>query len=57
MARRYGPRFGLTLSPLPLPLELRLPSVAMVWSAQTDRDPGAAWLRDRVAPILRRQAA
>lgn len=57
MARRYGPRFGLTLSPLPLPLELRMPAVAMVWSAQTDRDPGAAWLRDRVVPILQRQAA
>ncbi len=54
MARRYGPRFGLTLSPLPL--ELRMPRVTMVWSAQTDRDPGAAWLRDRVAPILQRQS-
>lgn len=50
MARRYGPRFGLTLSPTPL--TLRLPAVSMVWSAQLDQDLAAAWIRDQVAASL-----
>lgn len=50
MARRYGPLFGLSLSPIPL--DLHMPPVSMVWSAQADRDPGVAWLRDRIAPII-----
>lgn len=50
MARRYAPRFGLEVSPVPL--ELRVPAVFMVWSAQTNHDPGAAWLRAQIAPVL-----
>lgn len=50
MAQHYGPRFGLSLSPVPL--ELRVPDVAMVWSAQTDRDPGCAWLREQIVPLM-----
>lgn len=50
MAERYGPRFGLSLSPVPL--DLRVPAVTMVWSAQTDRDPGVAWLREQIVPIV-----
>lgn len=50
MARRYGPRFGLTLSPLPL--TLRLPAVSMVWSARLDQDAASCWIRKQVAEIL-----
>ena len=50
MARCYGPKFGLTLSPGPL--DLRVPAVSMGWAAQTDRDPGAAWLREQIVPIV-----
>lgn len=51
MARQYGPRFGLTLSPVPL--ELRLPAVSMIWPLQLDRDAASVWLRTLVADILR----
>lgn len=50
MARRYAPVFGLAVSPLPL--ELRVPAASMLWSARTDRDPGAEWLRDQAAQVL-----
>lgn len=50
MARLYGPRFGLTLSPVPL--KLRLPAVSMVWPLQLDRDAAAVWLRALVADIM-----
>lgn len=50
MARLYGPRFGLTLSPVPL--KLRLPAVSMVWPLQLDRDAASVWLRTLVAEIL-----
>lgn len=50
MARCYGPRFGLTVGPVPLNLEL--PPVTMVWSAQVDRDPPARWLREHIQAVL-----
>ena len=50
MAARYAPRFGLTVTEIPL--ALRLPSVALVWSMQNDGDPALAWLRARVVPLL-----
>ncbi|WP_245593553.1 LysR family transcriptional regulator [Azospirillum halopraeferens] len=50
MARLYGPRFGLTLSPPPL--TLRVPAVSMVWSAQLDQDAASSWIRKQVAGIL-----
>jgi len=50
MARRYAPRFGLAVCPVPL--DLRVPAVSMVWSRRTDLDPGAAWLRERVSAVL-----
>lgn len=51
MAATYAPRFGLTVTPIPL--DLRLPAVALVWSMQTDRDPALAWLRAQIVPLLR----
>ncbi len=50
MAHRYAPGFGLLVSPVPL--DLRLPAVSMVWSARSDRDPGATWLREQVRDVL-----
>ncbi|MEW6641739.1 MAG: LysR substrate-binding domain-containing protein [Pseudomonadota bacterium] len=50
MARRYAPLFGLTVAAVPL--DLRVPAVAMVWSARSDRDPASAFLRDAVRAVL-----
>jgi DNA-binding transcriptional LysR family regulator len=50
MARRYAPRFDLCVSPVPL--DLRLPAVSMVWSSRVDRDPAALWLRERITSLL-----
>ncbi len=50
MAQRYAPGFGLTVSPVPLRMEVA--PVAMVWSARADREPGALWLRSQVQRIL-----
>lgn len=55
MARRYGSRFGLAVEPVPL--DLRVPAVAMVWSARLDRDPAAGWLREQVRDVLAGQDA
>ncbi len=55
MAQRYGPRFGLTLSPVPL--KLRLPAAAMVWSAQLDQDPASSWIRKQIANLMLEPAA
>ena len=46
----YAPRFGLRVSPVPL--ELWVPAVAMVWSARADCDPGLVWLREQILPIV-----
>ncbi|MCF3947295.1 LysR family transcriptional regulator [Acidiphilium iwatense] len=54
MAQRYGPRFGLTLSPTPL--KLPLPAATMIWSAQLDQDPASSWLRKQIADLLLEQA-
>ncbi|MBR1222389.1 LysR family transcriptional regulator [Bradyrhizobium sp. U87765 SZCCT0131] len=50
MARLYAPLFGLTIAAVPL--DLRVPAVAMVWSARNDRDPASAWLREAVRTVL-----
>ncbi|MBV9875546.1 MAG: hypothetical protein JO025_12510 [Verrucomicrobia bacterium] len=50
MAQRYAPGFGLTVSPVPL--KMQVAPVAMVWSARADREPGAAWLRAQIRQIL-----
>ena len=50
MVERYAPAFGLTVSPVPLKMEVA--PVAMVWSARADREPGALWLRSQVQQIL-----
>jgi LysR family transcriptional activator of mexEF-oprN operon len=50
MAQRYAPSFGLTVSPVPL--KMQVAPVAMVWSARADREPDPAWLRAQIRQIL-----
>jgi LysR family transcriptional regulator, mexEF-oprN operon transcriptional activator len=50
MAHRYGPGFGLAVSPVPL--KLQVAPVAMVWSARADREAGSLWLRSQIQQIL-----
>jgi DNA-binding transcriptional LysR family regulator len=50
MAHRYAPGFGLTVSPVPL--KMQVAPVAMVWSARAEREPGAVWLRAQIRQIL-----
>jgi LysR family transcriptional regulator, mexEF-oprN operon transcriptional activator len=50
MAHRYGPAFGLTVSPVPL--KLQVAPVAMVWSARADREAGSLWLRTQIHELL-----
>jgi len=54
MAKRYAPLFGLQFGPVPI--DLKLPDVAMVWTAQTDRDPGSEWLRGEIRAVLAEHA-
>jgi LysR family transcriptional regulator, mexEF-oprN operon transcriptional activator len=51
----YAPLFGLSTSPVPLNLEIR--PISMLWPAQSDREPAIAWLRDQVRDLLRPAAA
>jgi LysR family transcriptional regulator, mexEF-oprN operon transcriptional activator len=48
--RRYAPLMGLAQSPIPL--DLSVMPIAMVWAAHSDRDPASEWLRQQVEAIL-----
>lgn len=48
--RRYAPLMGLTSSPIPL--DLSVTPVSMIWATHSDRDPASAWLREQVQPLL-----
>jgi len=48
--RRYASTFGLMESPVPLDLEVN--PIAMVWTAHSDREPAAEWLRTQVAASI-----
>lgn len=48
--QRYAKIFGLTESPVPLDLEVS--PIAMVWSAHSDREPAAEWLRSKIGPLV-----
>ncbi|MDE7548785.1 LysR substrate-binding domain-containing protein [Acetobacter fabarum] len=52
IAHQHASHFGLVLRPVPL--DLRIPAISMVWSARSDRDPAAMWLRAAVASILKK---
>ncbi|MEN3167910.1 LysR family transcriptional regulator [Gluconobacter sp. OJB] len=51
IAHQHAEHFGLTLRPVPL--DLRIPAVSMVWSVRSDRDPAAMWLRNVVTSLLK----
>jgi DNA-binding transcriptional LysR family regulator len=48
--RRYAATFELTESQVPL--ELEVSPIAMVWSAHSDREPAAEWLRSQVGTLI-----
>ncbi|KML57018.1 LysR family transcriptional regulator [Burkholderia cepacia] len=48
--RRYAPLMGLVSSPIPL--DLSVAPISMVWATHSDRDPASAWLREQVQPLL-----
>lgn len=50
IAQQHAAHFGLTVHPVPL--DLRIPAVSMIWSARSNRDPAAMWLRDAVVSVL-----
>lgn len=50
ISQQHAAHFGLTVHPVPL--DLRIPAVSMIWSARSDRDPAAMWLRDAVVSVL-----
>lgn len=43
-------RFGLVSSPVPL--ELKVSPIAMVWAAHSERDLVSRWLREQVKPVV-----
>ncbi|MBM7321982.1 LysR family transcriptional regulator [Agrobacterium sp. S2] len=48
--KRYAPTFGLAESPVPL--ELQVNPIVMVWSAHLDREPATEWIRLQVAELI-----
>lgn len=50
IVRRFASTFGLTENLVPL--ELSVKPIAMVWSAHSDREPAAEWLRAQVAELI-----
>ncbi len=52
IALRYAPMLGLEISPVPV--TLKFPPVAMVWTLQTDADAGAVWLRQQIRDAMGR---
>ena len=55
IAHQHAAHFGLTVQPVPL--DLRIPAVSMVWSARNDRDPASVWLREQAASLIKTSEA
>jgi DNA-binding transcriptional LysR family regulator len=51
LARRFAAEFGLSLSPLPLPVDLGEITMSLLWHASYDHDPAHAWLRELVIEL------
>ena len=47
---KFGPGMGLAVSPVPLDLDL--PPISMVWAAHAENDPASLWLRDQITPLI-----
>jgi LysR family transcriptional regulator, mexEF-oprN operon transcriptional activator len=50
IVRRYAATFGLDESQVPLDLEVS--PITMVWSAHSDQEPAAQWLRSQVSALI-----
>jgi DNA-binding transcriptional LysR family regulator len=51
LARRFAAEFGLSLSPLPLPVDLGEITMSLLWHASYDHDPAHTWLRELVTEL------
>jgi DNA-binding transcriptional LysR family regulator len=51
LARRFAAEFGLSLSPLPLPVDLGEITMSLLWHASYDHDPAHTWLRELVIEL------
>ena len=51
LARRFAAELRLSLSPLPLPLDLGEITMSLLWHASYDHDPAHAWLREQVTEL------
>ena len=51
LARRFAAEFGLSLSPLPLPVDLGEITISLLWHASYDHDPAHIWLRELVTEL------
>jgi DNA-binding transcriptional LysR family regulator len=51
LARRFAAELGLSLSPLPLPVDLGEITMSLLWHASYDHDPAHAWLRQQVVQL------
>jgi DNA-binding transcriptional LysR family regulator len=51
IVERHKKRFNLVSSPVPLQLEVS--PISMVWAAHSDGDPASQWLRDQIKPIIK----
>jgi DNA-binding transcriptional LysR family regulator len=50
IAARYAGMFGLAADPAPV--DLKLPAVAMIWAARSDREPSVEWLRQQIVATV-----
>lgn len=50
IVERHKLRFGLISSPVPLQLEVS--PISMIWSAHSDREPASQWIRDQIKPLI-----
>jgi DNA-binding transcriptional LysR family regulator len=51
LARRFAAELGLSLSPLPLPVDLGEITMSLLWHTSYDHDPAHTWLRELVTGL------
>jgi DNA-binding transcriptional LysR family regulator len=51
LARRFAAELGLSLSPLPPPVDLGEITMSLLWHASYDHDPAHAWLREQIVQL------
>lgn len=55
IASRYASAFGLTIAPVPF--ELQLPPVSMIWSERNENEVGLDWLRSHLSRLCASRAS